>query len=145
MVRKNRTGFFGNLSVVLRRAPPPWAAVFVRRIRRRTFGCQALGGAIVGRRTAQRQESALANYGQGGRAPRTAARATFALNEGLWILRVRLDMDSPRVDWVGTRSQHYTLNSAEICPINPNHLCQRRGKRASTFANFLATDSGICV
>jgi len=26
------------------------------------------------------------------------------------------------VDWVETRSQHYTLNSAEICPIKPNHL-----------------------
>ena len=26
------------------------------------------------------------------------------------------------VDWVGTRSQHYTLNSAKICPINPDHL-----------------------
>ena len=26
------------------------------------------------------------------RSPRTAARATFALNEGLWVLRVRLDM-----------------------------------------------------
>ena len=27
-----------------------------------------------------------------------------------------------RVDWVETRSQHYTLNSAEICPIKPNRF-----------------------
>ncbi len=29
--------------------------------------------------------------------PRTAARATFALNEGLWVLRVRLDMGLVRL------------------------------------------------
>ncbi len=28
-----------------------------------------------------------------------------------------------RFDWIGTRSQHYTLNSDKICPIKPNHLC----------------------
>ena len=112
---------------------------------------------VVGRRTAQFDQFALANYGQcalswrGARltvaterlfhdciwfgctskrsassasvlSPHTAARTTFALNEGLWVLRVRLDMDSFRVGYVGTRSQHYTLNSAQICPINPNHL-----------------------
>ena len=48
--------------------------------------------------------------------------STFALDKGLWVLRVRLGMDSFRVGYVRTRSQHYTLNSAEICPINPNHL-----------------------
>ena len=44
------------------------------------------------------------------------------LNEGLWVLRVRLGMDSRRVDCIGTRSQHYTLIPAKICPIKPNHL-----------------------
>ena len=31
------------------------------------------------------------------------ARATFPLNEGLWVLRVRLDMDSRRVDCIGNK------------------------------------------
>ena len=47
---------------------------------------------------------------------RTAARATFAPDEGLWILRVR------RVDRLETRSQHYTSILEKICPIEPDHL-----------------------
>jgi len=40
-----------------------------------------------------------------------AATATFALNEGLWVLHVRPDMDFSRIDPVETKSQSCTLNS----------------------------------
>ena len=29
---------------------------------------------------------------------------TFVLNQGLWVPRVRLEMESHQVDWIGTRS-----------------------------------------
>ena len=47
VVRKNRTVFFADLSVLPRRFMPLWAAVFVCRIRRRGFGCQVPGGGAL--------------------------------------------------------------------------------------------------
>ena len=46
MVRKNWTVFFADLSVLSLRVIPLWRAVFVRRIRRRAFGCQAPVGGV---------------------------------------------------------------------------------------------------
>ena len=41
--------------------------------------------------------------------PRTAARASFASDEGLWVLRVRLDLGTRRVDCAGTGAQYHAL------------------------------------
>ncbi len=38
-------------------------------------------------------------------------------------LGVQRNVYAVQIDWIGTRSQQCTLNSAEICPIKPNHLC----------------------
>ncbi len=50
--------------------------------------------------------------------PQSMARSaldkkTFAVNEEIRVLRVRLDTGPPWLDRVGTRSQHYTLHSAK--------------------------------
>ena len=55
------------------------------------------------------------------RSPRTAAKATFALNEGLWVMRVRR--------WVSSYRNKAVHKSRENCPINPNHLLYRSLKK----------------
>ena len=59
-------------------------------------------GVVVGEGTAKRG-GWLRDGGAGCRVDAKLVQ-TFVLNQGLWVPRVRLEMESHQVDWIGTRS-----------------------------------------